>query len=247
MASSRWRAAALSVTTAPRPTIASVAATSANATNTRIRKRHGALSPSTTLRIVTASPIAAAGSISLTAARTAGRDGALLAVDADEQVRRPVAALRDRHVEIEARIVQAAEADVLHHADHRLPDAGGRILRADAIGGLAQALANRIAARPQPPGRALADDRDAGRRRGVGIGEHPAAHQPRAHRREVVRRHGHEVHVRVQAPRRRILRPAGPGTPAGCPSRWGPSAAAPAPPPPSARSAAPRRARSVDP
>ena len=70
MASSRWRAAAFSVTTAPRPTIASDAATSAKATKTRIRKRHGALSPSTTLRIVTASPTAAAGSISLTAART---------------------------------------------------------------------------------------------------------------------------------------------------------------------------------
>ena len=71
IASSRARADTVSAMTDARPTVASTAATIANETNTRIRKRHGALSPSTTLRIVTASPTPAFGSTPRTAARTA--------------------------------------------------------------------------------------------------------------------------------------------------------------------------------
>ena len=100
----------------------------ANATKTRIRNRHGALSPSTTLRIVTASPTAPAGSTSLTAARIAADDAGHVAGGADHQGRGAVVALRDGSVEVQPHVVQAAESDVLHDADDRLPRALRRVL-----------------------------------------------------------------------------------------------------------------------
>ena len=78
-----------STMTAASPTAASVAASPANARNTRIRNRHGALSPSTTARIIVAPDTWACGSISRAAARTPSTTAGRSAVGPDHQGLRP--------------------------------------------------------------------------------------------------------------------------------------------------------------